>query len=74
MLQSHYLRGTGQYTLAALDAVGVQIACGLTTTVVGRKLHGTDTGAALALHLAGTGHMDVCERLGLWRLLWSHPA
>ena len=54
VFEGHNLRGTGQSTLAALQTVGMQIADGLAARVVGRKLHRTDAGALLALHLTGT--------------------
>ena len=54
MLQSHNLCGTGQYTLATLQTVGMQIAYSLATRVIRRELHGAYAGALLALHLTGT--------------------
>ena len=64
MLQRHNLRRTGKDTLAALQTVGMQIADSLAAGVVGRELHGADAGATLALHLAGTGYVDVGEGRG----------
>ena len=54
MFQCHNLRGTGQYALTTLQAVGMQIADDLATGVVGRELHRADAGALLAFHLTGT--------------------
>lgn len=51
----------------------MQIADGLTTRVVGCKLHGADAGAALALHLTGTRHVDVGESLGQGSVFRCHP-
>ena len=59
MLQSHNLCGTGQYTLATLQTVGMQIAYSLATRVVGCELHRADAGALLAFHLTSTRHVDV---------------
>ena len=73
MLQSHNLRGTGQSTLATLQAIWMQIADGLAARVVRCELHRADTGALLALHLTGTRHVDVCECLGQWSLLRCYP-
>jgi len=72
-LNCHNLRRTGQHALAALQAVGVQVAGSLTAGIVGRKLHGADAGTALALHLTGTLYMDVGERLGQRSLFRCHP-
>ena len=54
MLQSHNLRGTGQYALTALQTVWVQITDFLAARVVGGELHRADAGTLLALHLTGT--------------------
>ena len=54
MLQSHYLCGTGQSTLATLQAIRMQIADGLAVRVVRCELHRAYAGALLALHLTGT--------------------
>ena len=73
VLQSHYLRGTGQSTLATLQAVRMQIADGLAARVVGRELHRADTGTLLALHLTGTRYVDIRECLWQWCLFRSYP-
>ena len=54
MFQSHNFCRTGQCTLAALQAVRMQIADGLAARVVRCELHRTDARALLALHLTGT--------------------
>ena len=54
MLQSHNLRGTGQSTLATLQAIWMQIADGLAARVVRCELHRADAGTLLAFHLTGT--------------------
>ena len=73
MLQSHNLRGTGQSTLAALQAVGMQITYSLAARVIGCELHRADAGALLALHLTGIRHVDVRECLGQWSFLRCYP-
>ena len=64
-----YFCGTCQGALAALDAVGVEIATGL----VGGELHGTHAGAQLTGGLAGTADMDCLEAGWQWLLLGGHP-
>ena len=54
----------GADTLAALQAVGMEVARLLASAVVGRELHGADAGAVLALRFAGRRHMDVGEGTG----------
>ena len=74
VFQCHDLRRTGQRTLTTFQTVWIEIAYFLSATVVGRELHRTDTGTALALHLTGTRNMDVCKNLGQRCFLGSHPA
>ena len=73
MLQCHNLRGTGQSTLATLQAVGMQIADSLAARVIGRELHRADAGALLAFHLTGTRHVDVRECFWQWSFLRCYP-
>ena len=73
MFQCHYLRRASQCAFAALEAVGMQIACLLAATVIGGKLHRTDAGTTLTLHLTGTRYVDVRKSLGQRCLLRSHP-
>ena len=73
LFQHHNLCGASQSTLATLQAIWMKIAYLLATRVVGRELHRTDAGAALALHLAGTLYMNVGERLREWSLFRSYP-
>ena len=58
-----YFQRAGADALAALQAVGMEVARLLASAVVGRELHGADAGAVLALRLAGRRHMDVGEGL-----------
>ena len=73
MSECHDLRWTSQSTLATFDAIGMQVADSLTTTVVRCELHGAYTSTALTLHLACTRNVDVRERLRQWRIFWGHP-
>ena len=68
-----YFCGTCQGALAALDAVGVEIATGLATGLVGGELHGTDSGAHLALHAAGVVDMHGGETLREGLAVGSYP-
>ena len=51
LFHTHNLSGTCLCALAALDAIGMQVAFLLTTAVVWSELHGAHTGATLAFHL-----------------------
>ena len=73
LFQCHNLRGTGQSTLATLQAVRMQIADGLAARIVRRELHRADAGTLLALHLTGTRYVDIREYLGQWSLLRCYP-
>ena len=64
LYQLHNLCGAGESAFIALQAVWVQIAGLVATTVIGRQLHWTYTGAALALHLTGAINMNAGKRSG----------
>ena len=65
---------TDQGAFSTLYTIGVQIACLVPLAVIGRKLHRTETGTALALETAGTGNVDAGIGLGQRLMLRSYPA
>lgn len=64
LYQLHNLCGAGESAFITLQAVGVQVACFISTAVVGCQLHRTYASAALALHLTGTRDMNAGKRSG----------
>ena len=65
---------TDQGAFSTLYTIGVQIACLIPLTIIGCKLHGTETGTVLAFETTGTGDVYAGIGLGQRLMLGSYPA